>query len=112
MEKEIEEYGKTNKVLQEEEYKKMTENNLEEEKPIDSTYYNKALLLRAFDKQKNEDDIRAMIRRSIARDQPRTMPKISKDELEKQKLQFTTKQIWDCKVPNDFHGTKIEYLIF
>lgn len=53
-----------------------------------------------------------MIRRSIARDKPRVMPKRSKDELEKQKRQFTSTEIWNAKKPNDFNGTAIEYLIY
>lgn len=50
MEKERTDIGKTNKILLDHEFKEMTENNIEEEKPIDSSYYNKALLQRAFDK--------------------------------------------------------------
>ena len=50
--------GKCNKVLPEIELKKMQEANVEEETPVDSSLYNKALLMRAFDKQANIEDIR------------------------------------------------------
>ena len=83
-----------------------------EETPVDSRLYNKALLARAFDKQMNEQDIRNIIRRSIARDQPRTLPKLKKEEIQKAEKQFTSKEIWDAKVPTDFKGSKIEYLLY
>jgi len=53
-----------------------------------------------------------MIRRSIARDEPRKMPKKSKEAKAKEAAQFSPAEIWGAEVPGDFSGTKIDYLMY
>ena len=59
----------------------------------------------------NELDIRNMIKRSIARDKPRTMPKMTKEDKEKMKKKFTSAELY-AKIPHDFKGDKFEYALF
>ena len=85
MAQELADLGKTEAHLTHEDYHKLVTNRSNEEVPIDSALYNKALLQRLLDKELNNHDIRMIIRRSIARDKPRKMPKMNKEEKEKMK---------------------------
>ena len=53
-----------------------------------------------------------MIRRSIAREAPRKEPKFTKEQLEERKKMFKPAELWGVKVPSDFSGDKIDYLMY
>ena len=107
-------WGKCNNLMSDQELadQKAKMHEEEEEKPIDSLQYNKMLLERSMCKYHNEEDLRHLIRRVMAREKPRKQPKINKDEREKIMKTFTTKEIWDTCAPADFIGDKLDYLIY
>jgi hypothetical protein len=113
LQEELHEFGKSNKILSHDEFCKMKEGESQvEEKAIDSTLYNKALLERMLNREMNEYDIRMIIRRSIAREPPRKAPKPTKQEIEDELNKYDPKVIWATKVPLTFKGNKLDYLKF
>ena len=53
-----------------------------------------------------------MIRRSISREAPRKEPKFTKEQLEERKKMFKPSELWGVKVPADFSGDQIDYLMY
>jgi hypothetical protein len=48
----------------------------------------------------------------MARDPIKTKVGLTREEKERIKRTFTTKELWSVTVPNGFRGSKIEYLIY
>ena len=108
---ELEFFGKTNKHITHDDICKMREQfSKEEEVHLDSKLYNRALLERQFNKTMNEHDIRMIIRRSIAREPPRKEPKLTNAQIQKELDKYPPSVVYNTKVPNDFKGTKLDYL--
>lgn len=107
-------WGKCNELLtnDEMEQKKKEMARELEEKPIDSLKYNRILLHRAKHKETREEDLRALIKRVIARDVPKIKVGLTREEKERIKRTFTTEEVWNVVVPGDFKGSKVEYLIW
>ena len=56
--------------------------------------------------------MRDLIKRVIAREPPKIKVGLTREEKERIKRTFTTEEVWNVKVPGDFKGSKIEYLIY
>ena len=82
------------------------------EVPLDSRKYNRILLHRSQHKETRDADLRAMIKRVIAREPPKVKVGLTREEKERIKSTFTTKELWDTVVPGDFKGSKMEYLLY
>ena len=60
----------------------------------------------------NEEDIRMVIRRSIARDPPRKKIQLTRMQMYNAVNKFTPAQVYRTTIPVGFKGTKLEYLIY
>ena len=107
-------WGKCNELLtdKEMEAKKADMANEQEEKPIDSSKFNRILLHRSQHKETRDQDLKDLIRRVVSREPPQIKVGLTREEKERIKRTFTTEEVWNVCVPGDFKGSKVEYLIW